>query len=311
MEWLFNIINIPMSWVLNFLCSILGNSFAAAVAVFTLFINLAMIPLTIRSQKSSVGQMRIKPKLDELKKKYGDDKQRYSQEMQKLYQEENISPSGGCLPMIIRMLFMLSVYYLVTKPMTYLMGIKGSVIDTVWETLKASNVDYAKITDNLRELTIYREVSANPSISPEIADKLDLVNFNLFGLDLTETPKFNFDFTKAEWIWLIPIMSFAAQILTSIISMIMQKKLNPDAPSMAGMMLTMPIISLFIAVSVPGGVGFYWICSSLIGGLMQTALQFFYGPQKMLAAERAKSIVQVYTDENKYIKNRVEKATEE
>ena len=81
----------------------MGNNFAAAVLLFTLFINLALLPLTLKSQKASVGQMRIKPKLDELKKKYGDDKQRYSQEMQKLYQQENISMSGGCLPTLIRM----------------------------------------------------------------------------------------------------------------------------------------------------------------------------------------------------------------
>ena len=134
------------------------------------------------------------------------------------------------------------------------------------------------------QMTVYSE---NPI---EIADKLDLVNFNLFGLDLTETPKFNFDFTKAEWIWLIPIMSFAAQILTSIISMIMQKKLNPDAPSMAGMMLTMPLISLFIGFALPGGVTFYWACSSLIGGIIQIGVQQFYGPHKMLSRERMKEL---------------------
>ena len=120
LEWLFRIINIPLSYILNFFADFMGNSFAAAVFVFTVFINLAMIPLTMKSQKASVGQMRIKPKLDELKKKYGDDKQRYSQEMQKLYQEENISMSGGCLPMLIRLPIMFSIYYLITQPLTYL-----------------------------------------------------------------------------------------------------------------------------------------------------------------------------------------------
>ena len=119
LEWLFNIINIPLSYILNFFADILGNSFAAAVFVFTIFINVALIPLSIKSQKASVGQLRIKPKLDELKKKYGDDRQKYSMEMQKLYQEENISMSGGCLPMLIRLPFMFSVYYLITKPLTY------------------------------------------------------------------------------------------------------------------------------------------------------------------------------------------------
>ncbi|MGN0494097.1 MAG: YidC/Oxa1 family membrane protein insertase, partial [Acutalibacteraceae bacterium] len=77
---------------------------------------------------------------------------------------------------------------------------------------------------------------------------------------------------------------------TSALSMMMQKKINPDAPNMAGMMLTMPLISLFIGFTLPGGVTFYWTCSSLIGGLIQIAVQQFYGPHKMLSRERLKEL---------------------
>lgn len=299
LEWLFNIINIPLSYILNFFAGLLGNSFAAAVLVFTVFINFAMIPLTIKSQKASVGQMRIKPKLDELKKKYGDDKQRYSQEMQKLYQEENISMSGGCLPMLIRLPIMFSIYYLITQPLTYLMKVPADVINRVSEALNLQSGNYT------RELTIIDAVKKDPSLSAEIAEKIDNINFSLFGLDLTQTPKFSINiFENFDLIWLIPIGAFAAQMLTSIISLRIQKKINPDAPSMGGMMLTMPLISLFIGFTVPGGVGFYWACSSLIGGLLQSGLQYFYGPQKMLANERAKEIMQVYDSEKKYLDKR-------
>lgn len=299
MEWLFNIINIPLSYILNFFAGLLGNSFAASVFVFTIFINLAMIPLTIKGQKASVGQMRIKPKLDELKKKYGDDKQRYSQEMQKLYQEENISMSGGCLPMLIRLPIMFSIYYLITQPLTYLMKVPADVINKVSKALNIQSGNYT------RELTIIDAVKKDPSLSAEIAEKIDNINFSLFGLDLTQTPKFSINiFENFDLIWLIPIGAFAAQMLTSIISLRIQKKINPDAPSMGGMMLTMPLISLFIGFTVPGGVGFYWACSSLIGGLLQSGLQYFYGPQKMLANERAKELMQVYDSEKKYLDKR-------
>lgn len=88
----------------------------------------------------------------------------------------------------------------------------------------------------------------------------------------------------------MPIIAFGAQILSSILSMQMQKKINPDAPSMNSMLLMMPLISLFIGFSLPGGVTFYWACSSLIGGLIQTGIQFYYGPHKMLARERVKEL---------------------
>ena len=76
MQSLFNIINIPLGYVLKFLSEIFGGNFAVSVFAFTLIINLILIPLTVKSQKSSVSQARIKPKLDELKKRYGDDRQK-------------------------------------------------------------------------------------------------------------------------------------------------------------------------------------------------------------------------------------------
>ncbi len=304
---LFEIINVPLSYILGFFSNIFGGSFAAAVFVFTIFINLALIPLSIKSQKASVNQLRVKPKLDELKKKYGNDKQRYSQEMQKLYQEENVSMSGGCLPLLIRMPIMLSIYYLVTKPITYLMkAVSPETIDSVWESIKALP-EYSKIAENLRELSIIKAVSGGEVSSPEILSGIENIDFNLFGfIDLTQTPKFSINIIENyQHVWLIPIMAFAAQMLTSVLSMKMQKKTNPDAPNMGFMMLSMPLISLFIGFSVPAGVGFYWVCSSLIAGGIQLALQYFYGPQKMLAVERAKDIVAVYNEEQKFITKRV------
>ena len=111
MQALFNIINIPLGYVMRFLAGIFSNDFAAAVAVFTLLINVILIPLSIKSQKSAVQQMRIKPKLDELKKKYGDDRQKMATAQQELYSQEGVSMSGGCLPMLIRLALMMSIYW--------------------------------------------------------------------------------------------------------------------------------------------------------------------------------------------------------
>ncbi|MBR7071831.1 MAG: YidC/Oxa1 family membrane protein insertase [Clostridia bacterium] len=284
MNAIFNLINKPLGWVLEFLARMVGGNFAAAVALFTLLINLLLIPLNIKSQKSSVQQLRIKPRLDELKKRYGDDKQRYNTEMQKLYQEEGVSMSGGCLPLILRMVLMISIYWLIMQPLTYLIHIQPDTIKQAAETLGIATKKSGY------ELQLIEALKQTDKF-PEITSKLGSINFNLFGINLTETPKFSFDiFHDYQPIWLIPIFAFLAQMLTGVISMRVQKHLNPDAPSMAAMMLTMPLFSLFIGFSLPGGVGFYWICSSLIGSLLQTAVQLWYGPNKMLAKERSKEL---------------------
>lgn len=285
MQDLFNIINIPFGYLMRFLAMIFNGNFAAAVFFFTLIINVILIPLTLKSQKSTVQQTRIKPKLDELKKRYGDDKQRYSQEMQKLYQAEGVSMGGGCLPMILRLVLMMSIYYLIMAPLTYLANADASMIA---EAAKAAKLNTANTSYELQLVTWLRD---NPSLFPELQESLKSIDLTLFGLDLTQTPNFSFDFSKAQAIWAIPFGAFLAQMLTSVVSMKMNKKNNPDAPTMAGMMLTMPLISLFIGFGLPGGVGFYWICSSLVGGAIQVAVQYFYGPFRMLSKERAKEVI--------------------
>lgn len=328
MQAIFNIINIPLGYVMRFLADIFANDFAAAVAVFTLLINVILIPLSIKSQKSAVSQMRIKPKLDELKKKYGDDRQKMAEAQQKLYQDEGVSMSGGCLPMIIRLALMMSIYWLILSPLTYIANVDKTHIDNVYtavsETLNdVKKQDEAKYKEYVAQLgwserntnkdlviinvirndeDLFKEVLPEDTYK-EIEDDLKVIiekdsetniNFLLFGnekLNLTETPKFSFDiFNKAQLLWIIPFGAFLSQMLTSLISMKINKINNPEAPSMAGMILTMPLISLFIGFGLPGGVGFYWICSSLIGGLIQSGVQLFYGPQRMLARERAKEL---------------------
>ena len=172
MQTIFNIINIPLGWVLENLAGLFGGNFAASVFFFTLLANIALIPLSIKSQKSSVQQTRIKPKLDDLKKRYGDDKQKYSEAMQKLYQEEGVSMSGGCLPMILRLVLMMSIYWLIMSPLTYLMHIDKSVIT------EAAN----QLSGNKSELQIIEAIRNGEINFPEISSKLNSIDFNLFGI---------------------------------------------------------------------------------------------------------------------------------
>ncbi len=288
MQGLFNIINIPFAYVLQFISDIFGGNFAAAVFVFTLLINLAFIPITIKSQKSAVQQLRIKPKLDALKEKYGDDRQKYSMAMQQLYQKEGVSMSGGCLPMLFRFVVMISIYWLIMQPLTYLLDVDASVIKEATEALKAAGVN---VVEGRSELQILGAVNSGDINFPEIANAAKDMSFSLFGIDLTATPKFNIDiFNNFNRLWIMPLLAFGAQMISSVVSSVLQKKQNPDAPSMMGMLLMMPLISLFIGFGFPCGVTFYWACSSVIGGGVQILVQQFYGPHKVLSQKRAKEL---------------------
>lgn len=290
----------PLGWVLQQFAELFNGSFAWSVFMFTLVVNLLMIPLSIKTQKSSVGQMRIRPKMEELRRKYGDDKQRYSTELQKLYQEENVSMSSGCLPMLIRLPIMMGIYSIVQSPLTYIAGVKSDIIKTATETLTKLGI----LEKNAYpEVTIISNLDKLGDVGKQISAEMGNVDFYFFGINLADKPKFDINIFSTEpgkgfeLTWIIPILAFAAAMLTSIVSMQIQKHTNPDAPKMGGMMLTMPFVSLIIGFGVSCAAGFYWACSSLIAGAIQSIIQIYYGPNKIIAAEQSKDLLKRHKEE--------------
>ena len=298
---MFDILLKPLGFILQQLSYLFNGSFAASVFVFTIVINLLMIPLSIKSQKSSVAQMRIRPKLDALKKKYGDDRQKFAMAQQELMQEEGVSMSGGCLPLLIRMPIMLGIYYVILSPLKYLTNLSAETIaaaEAAFKNLNPSNAAY--IQPEIINAVTNNKISFEGVA--EVKQAVSTIDFNFLGIDLTDKPVFNIDiFNEFKPSWWIPIIAFLAAMLTSVFSMLMQKKNNPDAPSMGGLMLTMPLISLFIGFTVSCAAGFYWACSSLISGLIQLAVQYFYGPNTMIANEQKKELLKLHAEEQKKI----------
>ena len=101
----------PLFWLLKFLHSFLGN-WGLAIIVITILVKGAMYPLT-KKQYESMGKMRaIQPKMQALKDKYGDDRQKMSQAMMELYRKEKVNPMGGCFPLLLQMPIFLALYYM-------------------------------------------------------------------------------------------------------------------------------------------------------------------------------------------------------
>lgn len=356
---MFDFIYKPLGALMRLFAQIFGGNFAISVFIFTLLIDVILIPLTIKSQKSTVSQMRLKPKLDELKKRYGDDRQKMAQAQQELYQKENVSMAGGCLPMLIRLAVLLIIYNLILSPLTYMSGADKTKVNNLKTAIDSGMSyfedkdkdfynqivnDYSWSANNKNDLVIIKLVRDDTGKAEKIIEKVDFkskdikdiyknkdavlkdlkdvrktdreagVNYTLFSkkVDLTQKPNFSIDiFHNFNLNWLLPIGAFLAQILMSLVSMRINKINNPDAPSMMGMMLLMPLISLFIGFTFAGGVCFYWICSSIIGGVIQVFVQIFYGPQKLLARERMKDLIKECDFETKQLERFAGKDTGE
>ena len=243
----------PFSMLLEFLCNTF-ESYPIAIIIFTVVINVALIPFNIKQQKTMAKQARLKPKLDALKEKCGDDKMKYQNAMTELYQKENVSPAGGCLPMVIRLAIIMIVYY--------------------------SLIDILKITT-----TKSGERIAN--VSAEMSGY-----FDLFGLDLTKTPHFTTDIAKmltTDATWVIPVVCFAAQMISMLISNAQQAKNNPQMAqagnSMKLTMMFMPVLSLIFTFQVTCSLGFYWIVSSVVNTIITLIVNHYYSADKLLAKD--------------------------
>lgn len=95
--------------VLDFLARTF-HSGGIAIIVFTIIVKTLLLPLTIKAIRSSKSMQELQPKIKELQKKHGKDKQRLSQETMALYQQYQINPLAGCLPMIIQIPIFFGVY---------------------------------------------------------------------------------------------------------------------------------------------------------------------------------------------------------
>ncbi len=100
----------PLFWLLNVIQSVVSN-WGLAIMGVTLVVKGLLYPLT-KAQYTSMAKMRmLQPKMQEMRERFGEDRQRMSQEMMKLYRDEKVNPLGGCLPLLIQMPIFLALYW--------------------------------------------------------------------------------------------------------------------------------------------------------------------------------------------------------
>ena len=104
-----------LAWAVQFFYNLTASlgfpSYGIAIIILTIVIKVLLLPFALKQIKSMKGMQEIQPKVAALQKKYKNDRAKLSIEMQKLYREHNISPLAGCLPLLIQMPFLVSIFY--------------------------------------------------------------------------------------------------------------------------------------------------------------------------------------------------------
>lgn len=292
---LWDIINVPMGFVLKWCNALVGNQYILALFLFAIIIEILLVPFGIKQQKNSIRQARLKPKELAIRKKYAgrDDRQTQqmlSQEIQEMYQKENFSPLSGCFPMLIQFPIIIALYNIVLNPLKYICGLSETGISQLLTVVKsfpeyAESLKNATSTRTIELLSAVKEIMTEQGaevfagvegFSENITSVGSLPNLTLFGgaIDLGEIPSF----TNFGWILLVPVLTFVAYFL----SMKITRKLtfqpstgaNDQAMGCSNKMMdiTMPLMSVFISFGVPAAIGVYWIFKSLLGIVKQFIL---------------------------------------
>ena len=255
-------------YLLNFIYNLIGN-YGLAIIFFTILIRLLMLPITIKQQKTMEKTSKIQDELKSIQFKYKSNPEQLNKETMELYKRENMSPFSGCISSIVQIILILSVFYLVRCPLTYMK--------------KTDEIIISDYTSKLEQTTNYSEVQIIKEFGS--TDERVFLNMNFLGLDLSNVPSSNLNDFKTL---IIPILYVISSVISMKMTMNLQnnkKKLLNEINSEENnkvkekneedsldalrnstntMSYFMPIMSFSISLVAPLGLALYWLMSNVL-----------------------------------------------
>ena len=253
-------------YVLNFLYNFCNN-YGLAIIIFSVILRVILIPITVSQQKTMKKNTKMQEKLKEIQFKYKNNPEKLNQETIDLYKKEKMNPFSGCLSSILQIIIILSVFWLVSKPLTYMKKVNTDVINGYIEEIKnedGKTASYPEIQ------VIQRRANQDERVN---------INMNFLGLDLSKVPSQNF---KDPTVYIIPVLYVVTSFISIKITNASQNKLTKNnakegeektaedeaMESMQAMNNSMtymvPIMSISIAFIAPLGLALYWLISNVL-----------------------------------------------
>lgn len=271
MESIFDILYIPMGYILRFAYS-LTNNYLGAIFLFTLVMEILLCPIAIKQQKNQIKQASLAPKTAAIRKKYAGrtdqaTQQKMQNEIMEMYQAENFNPAGGCGPMLIQFPVIICLYNVVTNPLRYICNVPTAQIEALKNALTGAGIELGVRNTQIEIINHIRDsVSNYVSVAPALENAI-IPEFTVGPFDLSQTPEISF--SPFNWLMLIPVITFAVMILSQKI----MQKFSYQSPetaeaqnnaSMKIMMWTMPLLSVYLEFQLSAAIGVYWIFRNLL-----------------------------------------------
>ena len=272
---IFDIFAIPLGWLLKLIYGVVGN-YGVALILFTLVTKIILFPLSWKQKKSSIKTAAIQPMINDINKKYANNPQKRQEEMMRVQQENGVSATSGCLPMLIQMPILFGLINVIYEPLRHLAKISDASIDAAKAVVEGLGMSLSRYSP---QSTILTAVRSNPDAFKGILDAEQIafcqdLNMSFLGLDLTAIP----DLKHLSILWIVPFLSVVSMLAQNYI----MTKLNGQ--KMEGMLKWMPVymgvMFGYISFVIPVGVSIYWIFSSVFGICQEFFLRIFFDPEK-------------------------------
>lgn len=257
------------------------GSYVLALIIFTILIKLILFPVSFKSKKSTMRTQALQGQLQQLQKQYGKDKDRYNQEVTKLYEEAGVNPMGGCLWSLIPLPILWGVYAIVRRPLFFVYNLTSDQVDAVQAAVEgivgeiSGNTSYIEIQiANLLDTNSACLEAAKAALGDASTKLSTTINFTFLGINLSETPKLNFWSDGISWgsvgLFLMPVLLAFVAFLSSLLSM-KTNNLNTNSSDNASanatskqMMIIMPIMYIWFGFIMPAGMCIYMMISILL-----------------------------------------------
>jgi YidC/Oxa1 family membrane protein insertase len=277
----------PFGVLLMFLYEFVGN-YGLAIILFALIVKLILMPFQVKSKKSMMKTTRLQPKLKELEKKHGANRQKYNEEVAKLYKAEKANPMSGCLWALLPYPILIALYQAIRFPLTIMMGVAPELLaegGSILNMLTAEGFS-STLSPTYLQISQAQFISHHFDKFAPLSESLRQIDYSFLGLDMGQVPDFKF-FLSTDWgnpaIWGPSLALFLIPVFSGVLTFISTKvaeKLNPAAAnpdqaaagSMKTMTYFMPLLSVFIGFSMPAALGLYWMSSMLFSGIQDVIL---------------------------------------
>ncbi len=284
-----------MSHIIDFLTEILGyvmrgcysliGSYGIAIIVFTLLTKVLLFPLSLLTQRNAIRMVNLQPRLDELKIKYIDDKDKFTDAQVALYKEYKYNPFLDTVPLLLQIPIVLGLVGVIYRPLSYVLSIGSETVDKLNSWL----VNTVGIADagSTYQITIAEKLKAGiaPPDTVGGSDISSILGFDMtfLGIDLGKVPSFKGDY----YLLLIPLLAG----LSAWLLCYAQNKLNvlQLAQGKLNKIITtvfMVAFSTYFAFIVPCGVGLYWIFGNLFAIPLMIVTNLVMPPKKYVDYDR-------------------------